>query len=101
MLDLAMLTQAIGDLEEQKVMDVLNEFVASNPPESEIQKTMTACQAGMTIVGDKFETGEYFVADLIYAGELLSGAINILKSIIGSASTEKTGKIVLGTVHGD
>jgi len=48
-----------------------------------------------------FEKEEYFVGDLIFAGELLTNAIEILKPVLGSASSKKIGKIVLGTVAGD
>ncbi|MFZ7133629.1 MAG: cobalamin B12-binding domain-containing protein [Eubacteriales bacterium] len=101
MLDLKLLTQAVGELEEEKVLDMLNAFVASTPSEDEAQKVVAACQEGMALVGDLFEKGEYFVGDLIFAGELLTEAINTLKPAIGSAETTKTGTIVLGTVHGD
>ena len=55
----------------------------------------------MNIVGEKFESGEYFVGDLIFSGELLSQAGDILKPVTGSAKQKKIGSIVLGTVHGD
>lgn len=38
---------------------------------------------------------------MIFAGELLSEAIDALKPVIGSGSSAKIGKIVIGTVHGD
>lgn len=95
------LTEAVGELDEEKVLEILENFVASNPTEEEGQKVIEACQAGMEIVGDLFESGEYFVGDLIFAGELLSQSIDLLKTIIGSSSDAKVGKIVLGTVHGD
>lgn len=101
MADLQLLTQAVGELDEEKVMDTLNEFVASNPSEQEVQEVVNACQKGMAIVGDLFDSGEYFVGDLIFAGELLEGAINTLKPVMGSGSSAKIGKIVLATVEGD
>ncbi|SHJ80849.1 Methanogenic corrinoid protein MtbC1 [Geosporobacter subterraneus DSM 17957] len=101
MVDLNLLTQAVGDLEEDKVLDLLNQFVATNPTEEEAQKVVGACQQGMALVGDLFDSGEYFVGDLIFAGELLSSAIDILKPVIGSGNTTKIGSIVLGTVEGD
>ena len=70
MLDLKVLTQAVGDLEEEDVMDLLNDFVATNPSEAEAQEAVAACQGGMAIVGDLFEKGEYFVGDLIFAGRI-------------------------------
>ncbi|HHX74215.1 MAG TPA: cobalamin-binding protein [Firmicutes bacterium] len=101
MFDAEQLRQAVGNLEEDKVMEILQAFVATNPSEDEAQQAVAACQSGMAIVGDLFEQGEYFVGDLIFAGELLTNAIEILKPVLGSASTTKIGKIVLGTVAGD
>ncbi|MBB6217330.1 methanogenic corrinoid protein MtbC1 [Anaerosolibacter carboniphilus] len=101
MIDVKVLSQMVGDLDEGAVLDMLNEFVSTNPSEEEAQKVVNACQQGMAIVGDLFDKGEYFVGDLIFAGELLTSAIDVLKPVIGSGSTEKAGTIVLGTVQGD
>lgn len=101
MLDYEALTKAVGDLDEEAVISQLKAFVAGNPSQEEAQKAVNACQNGMAIVGDLFEQGEYFVGDLIFAGELLTNAIEILKPVIGQASSKKIGKIVLGTVAGD
>lgn len=101
MLDFKILTQAVGELEEEKIKEMLEEFIATNPSEEDAQKAVTACQEGMAFVGDLFEKGEYFVGDLIFAGELLSEAIDTLKPVIGSGSDKKVGSIVLATVHGD
>lgn len=101
MTDWKNLTEAVGELDEEQVLRILEEFIASDPTEEEAQKAIAACQSGMNIVGDRFEAGEYFVGDLIFAGELLSQAIEKLKPIIGSAGEQKIGTIVLGTVHGD
>ncbi|WP_414733225.1 cobalamin B12-binding domain-containing protein [Acetobacterium carbinolicum] len=101
MLNLKELTQAVGDLEEDDVMELLNGFVETKPSEAEAQEAVAACQDGMAIVGDLFEKGEYFVGDLIFAGELLTEAINVLKPILGNQENVVAGTIVLGTVHGD
>ncbi|MCL6477753.1 MAG: cobalamin-dependent protein [Peptococcaceae bacterium] len=101
MLDVQALTQAVGDLNEKEVLALLKEFVASNPSTEETSKVVSACQQGMAIVGDLFEKKEYFVGDLIFAGELLTAAIDILKPVMGGEHTEKIGKIVLATVEGD
>ncbi|UWG98390.1 cobalamin-dependent protein [Dehalobacter sp. DCM] len=101
MIQLSEVTSAVGQLDEEKLLQLLNDFVASNPTEGDAQAVVNACQQGMAIVGEQFESGEYFVGDLIFAGELLSQSIESLKPIIGSASASKVGKIVLGTVEGD
>lgn len=101
MVDLQVLTQAVGDLEEEKVLDMLNEFMATNPTEEQAQEVVNACQQGMAVVGDLFEQGEYFVGDLIFAGELLYSAIDILKPALGGSGGAKIGAMVLATVEGD
>ncbi|KNZ69920.1 cobalamin B12-binding domain-containing protein [Thermincola ferriacetica] len=101
MVDLEKLTQAVGELDEEKVLAMLKEFVGTNPSGEEANKVVNACQQGMAIVGDLFEKGEYFVGDLIFAGELLTAAIDTLKPVLGGEKASKIGKIVLGTVEGD
>ncbi|MGD0153836.1 MAG: cobalamin-dependent protein [Thermacetogeniaceae bacterium] len=101
MIDVKLVTQAMGELDEDRVMAALAEFVASKPAEEEVLSVVNACQQGMAVVGDLFEQGEYFVGDLIYAGELMTRAVDIIKPVLQGASSSKVGKIVLGTVQGD
>ncbi len=100
-MDLNVLKQAVVGLDEGAVIDMLREFINTNPSEEEAQKVIATCQKGMEIVGGLFDKGEYFVGDLIFAGELLNGVIDVLKPLIGSDTAEKIGTIVLGTVEGD
>lgn len=67
MLGLNVLTQALGDLKEDQVIDLLNDFVDNNPSKAEALEAVAACQSGMGIVGGFFENGDYFVGDLIFA----------------------------------
>jgi methanogenic corrinoid protein MtbC1 len=101
MLDLNALAKAVGSLEEEKIQILLKEFIKENPTAAQAQAAISACQDGMGIVGDLFEQGEFFVGDLMFAGELLTGVVEMLKPVIGSNVSQKTGKIVLGTVHKD
>ncbi|MDR3294451.1 MAG: cobalamin-dependent protein [Clostridiales Family XIII bacterium] len=101
MADLALIKSAVGDLDEDLVIKTLKEFASSNPPAAEAQQVVAACQQGMDIVGERFESGEYFVGDLIFAGELLTDSIDILKPFIGTGAVVSRGAIILGTVEGD
>jgi methanogenic corrinoid protein MtbC1 len=106
-MDYKLLAQAVGDLDEEKVSEMLKDFVNSKPEKEEIQKVINACQDGMATIGNLFDNGKYFagnltfVGDLILAGELLNNAIEILKPVIGFGSPKKLGTIVLGTVQRD
>lgn len=101
MIDLNSLRQAVADLNEEEVKKAIEQFVAGNPTPEEAQQVVTACQQGMSTVGDLFESGEYFVSDLLFAGDLLTEAMELLKPVMGNAGSAKRGKIVLGTVKGD
>jgi len=101
MADFNSLKQAVGELNEEKVLKEVEKFIAQSPSVDEAQSIVGACQEGMNIVGELFEKGEYFIGDLIFAGELLSKVTEMLKPIMGDRSTERIGKIVLGTVEGD
>ena len=53
------------------------------------------------MVGDLFEKNEYYVGDLIFAGELLKSSLDIIKPVLGQGNTVKVGSMVLATVEGD
>jgi len=58
---------------------------------------------GMDVVGELFETGEYFLPDLVIAGEAMTQAVKVLEpELIKRHQTRETlGKVVIGTVEGD
>ena len=75
MIDTAKLKQIVGELDENSVNEMLDQFLATNPSGDDARKAVEACKQGMEIVGSNFEKGEYFVGDLIFAGELLTSSI--------------------------
>ena len=97
MIDFENLAQAMGELDEDTVKELL-EAVASA---EEANKAMEACQAGMNEVGRLFEEGEYFVGDLIYAGELMTDAVEVLKPYLASGEGSAKAKMILCTVKDD
>jgi len=95
---MANLAELLGDLDEEAVLEEIDKVVASN---GDGLAAVAELQKGMDKVGELFENGEYFVGDLIFAGEILTEAIGKLKPILSAGTGEKMGNIVLGTVHGD
>lgn len=93
------LKNAMGDLEEETVLEMLNEIMADGG--SRASDAMAACQEGMNIVGQRFADGEYFVGDLIFSGELMTEAMNVIRPALTKASGEGCGKMILCTVEGD
>ena len=67
-------------------------------------RVLELCRNAMDIVGKRFEEGEYFLPELVLAGEMLETIGAIAKPLIKSAPGEeakKLGKVLIGTVHGD
>ena len=95
------LAEAMGDLDEDVMVETLEQVMAEGGADA--QKAMEACQKGMDTVGALFEDGEYFVGDLIYAGELMTKAVEILKDALISEGGEDTVKarMILCTVKDD
>ena len=100
MIDFEALAAAMGELDEDTVKELLEAVMAEGGADA--NKAMDACQKGMDTVGKLFEEGEYFVGDLIYAGELMTDAVEILKDALvsGDAAGPKT-RMILCTVKDD
>jgi len=71
MIDLQALAQALGDLDEDRIMAMVQEFLAGNPSPADAQQLITACQEGMSKLGDLIEQGGDYVDDLNYAVDML------------------------------
>ena len=98
-MDYEAIRNAMADLEEDALIEAANGIIANNG--EGVQEAVAAMQEGMQEVGDRFETGEYFVADLIYAGEIMTGAMEILKPALSGGSGDKAGRMILCTVKDD
>jgi len=56
---------------------------------------------GMEIVGKKYEEKEYFLTELILAGEAMQAGLEFLEPYLKADKVESTGKVIIGTVKGD
>lgn len=56
---------------------------------------------GMTIIGEKYQTGEYFVTELIIAGETMKETLAVLEPHIEEKPEKKADTVVVATVLGD
>ena len=98
-MDYKELENAMADLDEDTVLGMMKEVMNNNG--EGVQEAMEACQKGMSRVGTLFEDGEYFVGDLIYAGEIMVEAMDILKPALAGEGSKKVGKMILCTVKDD
>jgi 5-methyltetrahydrofolate--homocysteine methyltransferase len=65
-------------------------------------KVLDSCREAMAEVGKRFEKGEYFLPELILAGEMLRKISEFAKpKLTGGPKVESRGKVLIGTVEGD
>ena len=55
---------------------------------------------GMVVVGQKFEEGEFFLSELVVAGEVMKDGIKVIEPYI-TGEAEAVAKAILATVEGD
>ena len=92
------LVKAMADLDEEQVLALVKIQLANGVAPAQILEN---CRQGMTIIGERYESGEYFLSDLIMAGEIFKQAGETLTPLIGASGGPAKGKVVIGTVQGD
>ena len=96
---LAKLRDCIVNLDIDNIQKVCREAIEAGIP---AYKAITDGMAkGMDIVGQKYENNEYFLAELIMAGEVMKEGMKILEPYLKTGEIETLGKVVIGTVRGD
>ncbi len=98
---LTRLTENVVLGEPELVVDCTNQALqAGIEPMEIIQKGLVP---GMSIVGEKFQQGEYFLPDLIIAADAMQQAMALLEPELNARQqvVQAAGIVVIGTVQGD
>lgn len=94
------IARAISELNQpEKLNELLSKAISQGLSATEIIEN--GVRKGLERVGKKFERGEYFLAELLFAAELVQGCFETLKSRLERKEARGRGAIVLGTVRGD
>jgi methylmalonyl-CoA mutase cobalamin-binding domain/chain len=80
------------------VKGLVKKALASQIPPEEILKAM---QKGIAAVGSKYEAGEYFLSELMAAGEMMRAGLEELTPHLTVESMTTAGTVAIGTVRGD
>jgi len=91
-------TRLVADLELEKIAPLIQESLDGG---AEPLKVLQAMSAGMIQVGNLFEQGEYYLADLVLAGEVMKEGIRVLEPRFSMDAFSTRGTVVLCTVKGD
>jgi len=95
------LVQALADMREEDAVARAHELLDGG---AEPIAVLDGCREAMKIVGRRFENGQYFIPELILAGEMVTQISNLAKARMTAdpgAEVKRLGKVVIGTVAGD
>jgi len=93
------LVAALVKLERDEVLGMVTQRIEAGEDPLGI---LEDCRQGMTAVGDLFQQGDYFLAELLLSAEIFKGAVAILQPHLAkSHSSQLRAKVVLATLKGD
>lgn len=95
------LVDLVADMDEEQALALAQELLDGG---DDPLRVLELCREAMDIVGKRFEAGEYFLPELILAGEVLDQIGAMAKPLINESPdkpSNKLGRILIGTVHGD
>lgn len=95
------LVDAIANMREEEAMATARQMLETRGEPLEV---LAGCRKAMSLVGERFEQGQYFLPELVMAAEILSRIAELVKPYMESESTagiSRAGKVLIGTVQGD
>ena len=92
------LAEAIYNLDEQAALRLSREMLDNGVGPVDI---LEESRAGMSVVGERFQSGEYFLSEMIMAAEIFTAIMYSIKPRMKRSVSETIGKVVIGTVQGD
>jgi len=93
------LIDAMVDMKEEEAVTIARGLLDKN---EDPMKILDSCKEAMEAVGKRFEEGDFFLPELIMAGEILRQISEFVKpKLQGDTERERLGKVLIGTVEGD
>ncbi len=98
---LSELENSVKNLQEEEAVEAAKKVLAAGV--DPVEAIEDGLAKGIREVGEKFGRKEMFVVELIYAAEIMGGAIKVLEPELKKASSKRNvvAQVVLGTVAGD
>ncbi len=95
------LINAMVEMEEETFLSLTKELLEKGEDPNAIFR---AYQDGMAEIGRRFEQNEFFIPELIMAGEMMNDGAELIKPYLGEEEQAKKstlGTMVLATIEGD
>jgi methylmalonyl-CoA mutase cobalamin-binding domain/chain len=101
MSQLEAVTESLVEMEEKQTVDAVQGLLDAG---ESAQAILGSLSEGMNLVGARYSSQEYYLADLVFAAEIFKQSMVILGPALDAEAggeQEACGKIVVGTVEGD
>ena len=101
MRDAAWKAQLVAQMTDLQIGEVLSQVKAGLEAGDDPLLIVEVCEEGLQHVGELYESGEYFLAGLIMAGEIFRQAMDLIVPYLAISKPGAGGRVLLGTVQGD
>jgi len=97
---LEQLKNGLLELDMDTAVEAANSIIEGDDSAA-VKDAVGAVTDALQTVGKRFQDGEWFLAELVYAGEIAKDVMNLLSPLMEAGATESAGTVVVGTVAGD
>lgn len=99
MADYSKIINAIISCDIEGVPALVQKALDAGSPAGEILNA--GLITAMDTVGEKMQSGEMFIPEVLMAAQAMAAGVSILKPLLSEGDSNSAGKVVIGTVKGD
>ncbi len=99
MADFNAMNEALVSCDAGKLTQLVDDAVAAGVPANEILNQ--GLIAGMDIVGEKMESGDMFIPEVLMAAQSMASCLETIKPLLGEGEGGNEIVVIIGTVKGD
>jgi 5-methyltetrahydrofolate--homocysteine methyltransferase len=93
------LIEAFTSIQEEQAVNIAKEMLEGGTDPLDV---IEVCKEAVRIIGERFESGEVFLPELIMAGEIMSSISSVVMPKLKAEEERRSkGKVLFGTVEGD
>lgn len=99
MFEMNLISEALVGMDEDRVLELVKNALDEGMAASDILQD--GLIGGMNTVGEKMESGDMFIPEVLQSAKAMSSAVEILKPFLGEGGVHAVGTVLIGTVKGD
>jgi methanogenic corrinoid protein MtbC1 len=97
---LAQLQRGLLELDMEAALGATR-AVTSGDGRATVKEAVDVVTRSLEVVGKRFQDGQWYLAELVYAGEIAKDVMNALSPLMQGGGSPSRGTLVIGTVAGD